>query len=190
MSKLYYMLVPKEPQLVSHVVDFLDITEVLRNESLCDQIWTMIHREYVTRSKFLSIWQSVKFVATYCNLATLDGFLLVSAPVNWQIDYVTVWPSRRGEGIARSLLAETINQAIERNVPYICLTSKIELRKLYEGVGFKPVGMASLDVRPEDMAKQKSDEEAKKQWNNGVELGGTEKGGTDGQFAGQEQGGK
>jgi hypothetical protein len=55
-----------------------------------------------------------------------------------------------------------------------------------EGIEWEP----SLDIRPEDMPKQKADEEAKKQWNNGIELGGTEKSGTDGQFAGQEQGGK
>ena len=66
---------------------------------------------------------------------TVGGLLLVSAPVNWQIDYVVVCKEMRGRGIATSLVNETLNQALARKVPYVMLTSKASLRPLYEGQG-------------------------------------------------------
>jgi predicted GNAT family N-acyltransferase len=66
--------------------------------------------------------------------------LLVSAPLNWQIDYVVVRDDARGQGIATSLVNATVNQALARHVPYVMLTSKESLRPLYaEQCGFTPV---------------------------------------------------
>ncbi len=73
------------------------------------------------------------------NLA-VDGFLLVTTPVNWQIDYVVVHPDARGQGIAAALLNETLHQAFLQQVPYVMLTSKPGLRSLYETCGFTVVG--------------------------------------------------
>ena len=71
----------------------------------------------------------------------LSGFLLVSTPLNWQIDYVVVRPDRRHEGIAAALVNETVNQALARKVPYLMLTSREGLRSLYEETcGFTVVG--------------------------------------------------
>ena len=68
------------------------------------------------------------------------GMLLVTTPVNWQIDYVVVRPDARGRGIAAALVTEAVNQAHRRGVPYLMLTSKAELRPLYERCGFVAVG--------------------------------------------------
>jgi GNAT superfamily N-acetyltransferase len=65
-----------------------------------------------------------------------DGFLVVNAPVNWQLDYVVVRPDARGQGIATALVVEAVNQAYARSVPYVMLTSKPELRPLYASCGF------------------------------------------------------
>ena len=65
-----------------------------------------------------------------------DGFLLVNAPVNWQIDYVVVKNESRGRGVGGALVAETLDQAYQRRVPFVTLTSKPKLRPLYEACGF------------------------------------------------------
>ncbi len=89
----------------------------------------------------MAIWPSVRFVALHGRGSDLSGFLFVSAPLNWQIDYVTVRPTRRHEGIAAALVNETVNQAVARKVPYVMLTSREELRPLYEETcGFSVVG--------------------------------------------------
>ncbi|HMO34587.1 MAG TPA: GNAT family N-acetyltransferase, partial [Gemmatales bacterium] len=73
--------------------------------------------------------------------ALIKGMLLVSAPVNWQIDYVVVHPEARRQGIAASLVKRTLNEAYRRGVPYVMLTSRESLRSLYEGeCGFTVVG--------------------------------------------------
>ena len=80
-------------------------------------------------------------VAVHRRAGALAGVLLVSTPVNWQIDYVIVHPDHRGEGIAAALVNETLNQALARKVPYVMLTSREGLRPLYEeACGFTVVG--------------------------------------------------
>ena len=65
--------------------------------------------------------------------------LLVTAPVNWQIDYVVVRPDVRGSGVAGALVKAALNEAFRTNVPYVMLTSRESLRPLYEGCGFTPI---------------------------------------------------
>ena len=77
-----------------------------------------------------------------------DGFLLVTTPVNWQIDYVVVRPDRRGLGIAAALVAEALNQAHRLGAPYVMLTSKASLRPLYESCGFTVVGTTNTRTPP------------------------------------------
>jgi GNAT superfamily N-acetyltransferase len=72
-----------------------------------------------------------------------NGFLLVNAPVNWQIDYVVVHPDSRGQGIAASLVIETLHQAFLHGVPFVTLASKPALREFYETCGFKVVGSSN-----------------------------------------------
>src|SRR2546430_2865652 len=56
----------------------------------------------------------VRFVAAHYRGGDLAGFLLVSAPVNWQIDYVTVRPEWRHHGIAEALVNAAVNEALDR----------------------------------------------------------------------------
>ncbi len=138
---LYFLHVPTAPRPVSRPVDFLPVVQVLEEEDTCKVMWELLHANFKTRSKFLAIWPSVRYVARIGRGRDLAGFLLVSAPVNWQIDYVVVHPDRRGEGIAAALVNETVNQALARKVPYVMLTSREGLRSLYEGAcGFTAVG--------------------------------------------------
>jgi ribosomal protein S18 acetylase RimI-like enzyme len=103
-------------------------------------LWQLVASQFNTRSKFLAIWRCTSFVALHRNEGgSLDGFLLVSAPVNWQIDYVVVHPDSRGKGIASKLVRHTVAEAARRAVPYIMLTSKASLRSMYEGCGFRVV---------------------------------------------------
>ena len=92
----------------------------------------MITAHFKTRSKFLAIWPSVRFVAAHHRGDELVGFLLISAPVNWQIDYVVVRPEWRGHGIAESLVKATLNEALARKAPFVMLTSRPGLQPLYE----------------------------------------------------------
>jgi len=131
-GELYYIHVPAGPRPVAHAVEFLTITELLEDDPTCRAIWEMLSAQFKTRSKFLAIWPSVRYVAVNYRDGEVAGFLLVSAPVNWQVDYVVVRPEHRGEGIALSLVNATLNQALTRNVPYVMLTSREGLRPLYE----------------------------------------------------------
>jgi GNAT superfamily N-acetyltransferase len=131
-GELYYIHVPAGPRPVAHAVEFLTVTELLQDEPTCRAIWEMLSAQFKTRSKFLAIWPSVRYVAVHYRDGEVAGFLLVSAPVNWQIDYVVVRPEFRGEGIALSLVNATVNQALTRKVPYAMLTSREGLRPLYE----------------------------------------------------------
>jgi len=140
-GELYYLHAPTRFRPVRHKIDFLPVTQLLENEETCQALWELIDSQFRTRSKFLAIWPSVRFVAVLGRGRDLAGFLLVSAPVNWQIDYVVIRPKRRHEGIAVSLVNETINQALTRKVPYLMLTSREGLRPLYEeACGFSVVG--------------------------------------------------
>jgi ribosomal protein S18 acetylase RimI-like enzyme len=149
-GELYYLQVPGEPRPVSQPVEFLSAADLLDDEPACKAVWDMITSQFKTRSKFLAIWPSVRHVALHRREGEVVGFLLVSAPVNWQVDYVVVRPECRGRGIAEALVAETLNQAAARHVPYVMLTSREGLRPLYEGacgftvVGEKPVAAPAL----------------------------------------------
>jgi ribosomal protein S18 acetylase RimI-like enzyme len=124
-------------------VEFVSVTEFLADEPACRTLWELVATQFRTRSKFLTVWSGVRFVALHRDDdGAADGFLLVNAPINWQIDYVVVRPESRGRGIAAALVTETVNQAFLRGVPYVMLTSKASLRPLYEGCGFAVVGEA------------------------------------------------
>jgi ribosomal protein S18 acetylase RimI-like enzyme len=139
-GELYYIHVPTGPRPVYCPVEFLSTAEFLEDETTCRAVWDMIHAHFKTRSKFLAIWPSVRYVAAHHRDGDLVGFLLVSAPVNWQVDYVVVRPEYRGQGIAEALVSATVNQALARRVPYVMLTSREGLRPLYEAAcGFTVV---------------------------------------------------
>jgi ribosomal protein S18 acetylase RimI-like enzyme len=124
-GELYYLHTPTSSRPVDHAVEFLTAAEFLDDESTC---------------RGVAIWPSVRYVATHHRNGELVGFLLVSAPVNWQIDYVVVRPEFRGQGIAEALVNATVNQALARMVPYVMLTSREGLRPLYESAcGFTVV---------------------------------------------------
>lgn len=121
-------------------IQFVAMSEFLADEPACKVLWQLVATQFNTRSKFLAIWRCASFVAIHRNAeGSLDGFLLVSAPVNWQIDYVVVHPDSRGNGIASKLVRHTVAEAARRAVPYIMLTSKASLRSMYEGCGFRVV---------------------------------------------------
>ena len=139
-AELHYICKPTAIQPVARVVDFLTTQEFLADEPACKRLWELVHAHFRTRSKFLAVWAGVRFVAVHRDLdGRADGFLLVNAPINWQIDYVVVSPEAHGRGIASALVTETANQAFLRGAPYVMLTSKESLRRLYEGCGFVPV---------------------------------------------------
>jgi len=142
-SELYYFYKPSDPLLGANDVDFLNITEFLADEPACKILWELLDTQFRTRSKFLSIWPSVRYVAVQRDVeGSAAGFLLVSAPVNWQIDYVVVRPDCRGQGIATKLLKATLHHAYVLKPPYVMLTSKESLRPLYESCGFSVVPCA------------------------------------------------
>jgi ribosomal protein S18 acetylase RimI-like enzyme len=148
-TELYYLHVPARFRPVQHKIDFLPVTQFLEDEESCAALWGMLDGSFKTRSKFLAVWPSVRFVAAHGRGTDLAGFLLVSTPINWQIDYVVVRPQRRHEGIAASLVNETVNQALARKVPYLMLTSREGLRELYEGTcGFSVVGGSKPEPAP------------------------------------------
>src|SRR5437868_15136175 len=99
--ELYYFHKPTGLRPVPPVVEFVPVQRFLADEPACRQLWDLIAAQFRTRGKFLAVWPSVRFVALSRDPdGAADGFLLVSAPVNWQIDYVVVRPDRRGHGIA------------------------------------------------------------------------------------------
>ncbi len=137
---LYYIFQPTDAGTPHPGVDFLPVREFLADEPACKTFWDLIDTQFRTRSKFLSIWPCVSFVAV---ARTPDGdpagYLLVSAPVNWQIDYVVVHPAARGQGVATKLVKATLSEAYLHRAPYVMLTSSPSLRPLYEGCGFRVV---------------------------------------------------
>lgn len=139
-GELHYFCKPSRKTPVEALVEFVPVQDFLADEPACKIFWELISTQFRTRSKFLSIWSAVRYVAIHRDeTAEVDGLLLVSAPVNWQIDYVVVRPDRRGHRIASSLVKATLNQALLHEVPYVMLTSKESLRPLYEGCGFDVV---------------------------------------------------
>ncbi|MBL8823920.1 MAG: GNAT family N-acetyltransferase [Planctomycetia bacterium] len=146
-AELYYICQPTSERPVSHPVTFLSVQAFLTDEPACRALWDFIASQFRTRQKFLTIWQAVRHVAMIQDPANamIKGMLLVSAPVNWQIDYVVVHPEARRQGIAAALVKRTLNEAYRRGVPYVMLTSRESLRPLYEGeCGFTVVGKKDI----------------------------------------------
>ena len=139
-ADLHYIFRPTSAGPPQPGVDFLPVREFLADEHACGVFWDLLDSQFRTRSKFLAIWPCVSFVAVY---RTPDGdpagFLLVSAPVNWQIDYVVVHPSARGQGVGTKLVKAALARAYLHRAPYVMLTSKGSLRGLYEGCGLRVV---------------------------------------------------
>jgi GNAT superfamily N-acetyltransferase len=126
--------------VVDRAVDFVAVQDVVADEPACRAVWDLISGQFHTRGKFLAIWPSVRHVVTHRDPAgTIDGFLLVSEIVNWQLDYVVVRDDARGKGIASALVRAAINEACRRRVPYVMLTCADELASLYEGCGFRSI---------------------------------------------------
>jgi GNAT superfamily N-acetyltransferase len=135
--ELFYVCRPAEPRAPALPVEFLPVGEFVADEPACKLLWELVSTQFRTRSKFLAVWSGVRFVAVHRDEnGDAAGFLLVNAPVNWQIDYVVVRPDARGRGIAAALVAEALDQAYRRGVPFVTLTSKPALRPLYEACGF------------------------------------------------------
>jgi ribosomal protein S18 acetylase RimI-like enzyme len=144
-TELYFFCSPRGGQAVEVAVDFCTVQEFVADEPACKLLWDLVGSQFRTRSKFLTIWQNVRYVAV-CRSSdgAIDGLLLVSSPVNWQIDYVVVRPETRGRGIATALINAAVNEASARGVPYVMLTSRESLRALYESCGFTVVNAAQL----------------------------------------------
>lgn len=142
---LHYFCRPVAPRAAAISVEFLPVQEFLADEPACKQLWELVATQFRSRGKFLAVWSGVRFVAVHRDVAgEADGFLLVNAPVNWQIDYVVVHPDARGQGVAAALVVEALNQAHRLGVPYVMLTSKPALRTLYETCGFAVVDTPSV----------------------------------------------
>ena len=123
-SELHYFCKPTAVRPVSHAIEFLTAQEFLADEPACKRLWELVSTQFRTRGKFLAVWPGVRFVAVHRDsTGRADGFLLVNAPINWQIDYVVVCAESRGQGIASALVTETANQAFLRGAPYVMLTS-------------------------------------------------------------------
>jgi GNAT superfamily N-acetyltransferase len=139
-SELYYFCQPTGVRPAARPIECLSVADFLADEPACKLLWELVTTQFRTRGKFLTIWPGVRYVAvSRAPDGAADGFLLVTAPVNWQIDYVVVRPDRRGLGIAAALVTETLNHAHRLGAPYVMLTSKASLRPLYEGCGFTVV---------------------------------------------------
>jgi GNAT superfamily N-acetyltransferase len=145
--ELHYFCRPTALHPVARPIEFLTVQEFVADEPACQRLWELVSTQFRTRGKFLAVWPGVRFVALHRNAdGAADGFLLVNAPINWQIDYVVVCAEARGQGIASALVTETANQAALRGVPYVMLTSKESLRPLYEACGFTPVEVSVLSA--------------------------------------------
>ena len=139
-SEFHYFCKPATLRPVARAIAFLTTQEFVADEPACKRLWELVGTQFRTRGKFLAVWTGVRFVALHRDPGgRADGFLLVNAPINWQIDYVVVCAESRGQGIASALVTETANQAFLRGAPYVMLTSKESLRPLYEACGFVPV---------------------------------------------------
>ena len=144
---LHYMHKPTHAGPLPAGVEFLSLPEFLADGAACDTFWELIDTQFRTRSKFLSIWPSVRFVCVHRDVdGASDGFVLITAPVNWQIDYVVVRPDSRGQGIAQKLVRAALGRAYLHGAPYVMLTSKESLRSLYENCGFTVLPTASVTV--------------------------------------------
>lgn len=148
-TQLFYIHVPTERRDVEVPIEFLSVSDFTSDEPACRAVWDMMSANFHTRGKFLAIWPSVRHVALHRHEGQVVGCLFVSTPVNWQVDYVMVRSDMRHRGISAALVNETVNQALARNVPYVMLTSKPELRPLYEGrCGFQVAARSAAENTP------------------------------------------
>ena len=143
--ELHYYCAPEGDLPVDLPVRFLGVQEFLADEPACEALWDLVGANFRTRGKFLTVWPGVRYVAVHRPPGgAVGGLLLVTAPINWQIDYVVVHPDARGRGVAANLVRATLNEAFARKVPYVMLTSREGLRPLYEGCGFTVVNAPAL----------------------------------------------
>ena len=141
--ELYYFCQPNTGVAPGLPVAFVPVQEFLADEPACKMLWELVDTQFRTRGKFLAVWRTAGYVAVHRDAdGAVDGFLLVSALVNWQVDYVVVRPDARGQGVAAALVKTTVREALRRGVPYVMLTSKASLRPLYEACGFEVVRQA------------------------------------------------
>ncbi|RLS34151.1 MAG: N-acetyltransferase [Planctomycetota bacterium] len=126
-------------------VEFTTIQDLLTDEPACRVLWDLVSSQFSTRSKFLAIWAGVRYAVLHRDESgAVNGFLLITTPVNWQLDYVVVCDRARGQGIASALVRTALNEACRRRVPYVMLSAAASLRPLYEACGFVPVPASSL----------------------------------------------
>jgi GNAT superfamily N-acetyltransferase len=136
-AEIFYICRPSEPRAPKLPIEFLTVGDFLAEEAACRIFWELVSTQFRTRSKFLAVWPCVRYVAMHRDdSGNADGFLLVNANTNWQIDYVVVKREARGRGVGAALMAETLDQAHHRRVPFVTLTSRPKLRPLYEAAGF------------------------------------------------------
>lgn len=139
-EECYCFYQPKTLHTVTLPVEFLTTQVFLADEVACRALWDLVSGYFRTRSKFLAIWPNVRYIALHRDIQqSVNGLLLVSASVNWQIDYVVVRPECRGQGIAKALLLSTLNHAFLKRVPYVMLTTRPSLRPFYQSCGFQVV---------------------------------------------------
>jgi ribosomal protein S18 acetylase RimI-like enzyme len=144
-TNLYYFCTPRMDLDVHLPVEILTTQEFLNGEADCKVLWDLVSEHFRTRSKFLTIWTTVRYVAV-CrdDDGQIAGMLLISTPINWQIDYVVVRPEARGSGVATALVRAALNHAAQANAPYVMLTSRESLRPLYESCGFSVINAPEL----------------------------------------------
>ena len=135
----YYCRPVRELPLATPVA-VVPVQEFLADEPACKVLWELVASQFNTRGKFLTVWQGVRYLAVHRDaVGSVDGLLLLTTPVNWQIDYVVVAPSARGLGVGTALVVAALNAAFRQGAPYVMLTSKASLRPLYEACGFEVV---------------------------------------------------
>lgn len=148
-AQLYYFADPAHapdplPTVADSAVEILPVGEFLADEPACKMVWELVDTQFRTRSKFLAVWRTASLVVAHRDAeGAVDGFLIVTSPVNWQIDYVVVRPDARGQGVAGALIRAAMARAKANGVPYVMLTSKASLRPLYEACGFEVVRTSS-----------------------------------------------
>jgi ribosomal protein S18 acetylase RimI-like enzyme len=137
---MHLLCEPRSLLPVSLGVEFVTVQELLADEAACRAVWDLVGSQFRTRSKFLAIWPGVRHVALCRDTdGSVAGFVLVTEPVNWQLDYVVVRDDARGRGVASALVRTALNEACRRHVPYVMLSCDDALRPLYEGCGFRVV---------------------------------------------------
>lgn len=145
----YCLYQPNTLHAVNLPIEFITTQVFLADESACQALWDLVSTQFRTRSKFLAIWPNVQYVALHRDtLQAVDGLLLITASVNWQIDYVVVRPECRGQGVAKALLLTTLNHAFLKRVPYVMLTTRPSLRPFYESCGFQVVAESLPENQP------------------------------------------